>query len=659
MGSSVVWLFFFTGLYWAYCLYWGVKGYFRAQTASDYFIAGRQIPMWVFVLAATATSFSGWTFVGHPAIVWRDGLPYAFAAFYVITIPITGTIFLKRQWMLGKRFGYVTPGEMYADYYGSEAMRFLTVLVALIFSVPYLGLQLKASGVLFNILSDQVLPVEFGMWALSAVVLVYVCLGGLRSVAYVDTAQCILLMAGIVAVGVIAVVHCGGLGPLLEGFRSMIAEDMASGVDALGMAGALNPDGTHRLVAVPGAIQWVRSGSEAVGGVWTGAMILTYMFALMGIQASPAFSMWAFANPNPKPFAPQQVWASALGMGVCLFVFATLQGLGGWALIRNGAISLDLLRPPNQESLVPEIMRLVAGSAPILVGLVAVGALAAMQSTGSAYMATAGGMLSRDIYVRYVNPRASAAQQKFWGRVWVVGVTVAALLVATFSTEALVMLGGLAVSYGTQMWLPLLGLCYWPWLTRQGVVAGLAAGLVVVTLTGPIHYGFLLSVQEGLGFGAYPLTIHCAGWGILANALVAVAVSAVTQADREDYSRRLGYHRFLRLQAGVPPHKAHLKPWAWGLAVTWFLCAIGPLTVLGNNFFLFDAKDPGTWPLGIPPLWFWQVAWWGIGVFLMWLLAYKLEFSTHFGEVRGVRDDIATTYGERAPLRLDLDRPGS
>ncbi|MBE0616804.1 MAG: sodium:solute symporter family protein, partial [Proteobacteria bacterium] len=276
MGSSVVWLFFFTGLYWAYCLYWGVKGYFRAQTASDYFIAGRQIPMWVFVLAATATSFSGWTFVGHPALIWRDGLPYAFAAFYVITIPITGTIFLKRQWMLGKRFGYVTPGEMYADYYGSETMRFLTVLVALIFSVPYLGLQLKASGVLFNILSDQALPVEFGMWALSAVVLVYVSLGGLRSVAYVDTAQCILLMAGIVAVGVIAVIHCGGLGPLLASFRSMVAEDMASGVDALGMSGVLNPDGSHRLVAVPGAIQWVRSGSEAVGGIWTGAMILTY-----------------------------------------------------------------------------------------------------------------------------------------------------------------------------------------------------------------------------------------------------------------------------------------------------------------------------------------------------------------------------------------------
>jgi len=44
----------------------GIRGAQLAKTASDYFISGRKLPMWVFVLAATATSFSGWTFMGHP-----------------------------------------------------------------------------------------------------------------------------------------------------------------------------------------------------------------------------------------------------------------------------------------------------------------------------------------------------------------------------------------------------------------------------------------------------------------------------------------------------------------------------------------------------------------------------------------------------------------
>ena len=71
MGSHVYWLFFFVLCYWGYCITIGVTGYLKAKKGTDYFIAGRQLNIWVFVLAATATSFSGWTFVGHPALIWE------------------------------------------------------------------------------------------------------------------------------------------------------------------------------------------------------------------------------------------------------------------------------------------------------------------------------------------------------------------------------------------------------------------------------------------------------------------------------------------------------------------------------------------------------------------------------------------------------------
>ena len=115
MEAKVVWLFVFVALYWCYCIFWGIRSAMAAKTATDYFIAGRRLSIWVFVLAATATSFSGWTFMGHPGLIYRDGFQYAYASFYAITIPFTGVIFLKRQWMLGKRYGYVTPGEMLSD----------------------------------------------------------------------------------------------------------------------------------------------------------------------------------------------------------------------------------------------------------------------------------------------------------------------------------------------------------------------------------------------------------------------------------------------------------------------------------------------------------------------------------------------------------------
>ncbi|HKK06058.1 MAG TPA: sodium:solute symporter family protein [Gammaproteobacteria bacterium] len=652
MDAKIVWLFIFVALYWGYCIFWGIKGAISAKTASDYFIAGRKISLWVFVLAATATSFSGWTFMGHPGLIYRDGFQYAYASFYAITIPFTGVIFLKRQWMLGKRFGFVTPGEMLATYFKSDAVRLLTVLVALIFSIPYLGIQLRASGFLFNVLTDGMLGVETGMWLLSAVVLIYVATGGLRAVAYVDTMQAILLALGIVAIGIIAVYYVGGWSRLNEGIAALAQFDTKR-----------TPDGYSHYVAIPGVIQFVSAGTQATGGAWTGVMILTYMFALMGIQSAPAFSMWAFSNHNPKPFAPQQVWASAFGIGIILMVFTAMQGLGSHFLgadmkfmaahpdlvnnvMQTGLGGKDLMDSAGKQGmLVPQLINLMSGAAPWLVGLLSVCALAAMQSTGAAYMSTAGGMLMRDLLKRFVMPNATHGQQKLWGRIGVAIIVLLALVVATHATDALVLLGGLAVAYGFQMWPALIAVCWWPWLTRQGVTWGLVAGLVAVTLTESIG-------QQWFGvtaWGRWPLTIHSAGWGIFFNLGIAVIVSAFTQ-NRTETEHRMGFHNFLRDHATLSAAKKKLVPTAWIITLVWFFFGIGPGAVIGNTIF-GDPNNSGTWILGMPSIWAWQIIWWALGVGMMWFLAYKMEMSTvPEREIEALHEDIGD-------IHLDVDKP--
>ena len=340
--SKLSWLLLFILSYWSYCIYWGWRGARQARTASDYFLANRSIGLWVFVLAATATSFSGWTFVGHPGTIYSVGLPYAFASFYAITISLTGVIFLKRQWLLGKRYGYITPGEMFSDYYRTDWMRLLTVLVAMVFSVPYLGIQLRASGLLFNRLLEGtalegsfVGTIEGGAILLSIVVFIYVASGGLRSVAYVDCAQCILLALGIVILGLVA-----------------------------------------------------------------------------------------------------------------------LDLVGGWASFKQG-------------------------------------------------------------------------------------------------------------------------------------LAGLARG-----------------------------------WGILFNLLTTVLVSAFTQPQGESARHRDDHHEFIRQHTGLRQSRRRWKKPIWALTVIWFLFAIGPFAVLGNE------PDPAAWSFGIPSLWIWQIVWWIVGCVVMYLLAFKLEMST-------------------------------
>jgi solute:Na+ symporter, SSS family len=706
MEAKIIWLIVFVALYWAYCIFWGIKGAISARTASDYFIAGRRISLWVFVLAATATSFSGWTFMGHPGLEYVDGFPYAYASFYAITIPFTGLLFLKRQWIIGKRFGFVTPGEMLSYYFRSDIIRILVIIVALVFSVPYLGVQLRASGFLFNVLTDGLLSVDVGMWVLSAVVFIYVASGGLRAVAYVDTLQCILLATGIVIIGVIAMNAVGGWTMLNQNIGLLAQMDTK-----------VTPDGFSHYVAVPGVIQFVSSGPSAEGGAWTGIMILTYMFALMGIQSSPAFSMWAFSNHDPSPFAPQQVWASSFGIGIILFLFTAMQGLGTHFLgadlrfaaehpdrVASGpattiqanllmtdhrdaaqaaGLAEEQLRPvaidalnilgqtkevptlaqvadaggegsaaasalmqqsadlgdqpalldlPTADSLVPQLINLMSDAAPWLVGLLSVCALAAMQSTGAAYMSTAGGMLTRDLIRHFLMPNVGHGLQKLFGRIGVGVIVLLALIVATTSTDALVLLGGLAVAYGFQMWPALIAVCYWPWLTRQGVVLGLIVGLIVVTLTD-------MPGSVGIdAWGRWPWTIHSAGWGIIFNFAVVLIVSAIT---RDDMDRKMEFHNFLAQHAALPPERRKLIPTAWIVTLVWFFFGIGPGVVIGNWVF-GEPNDPATWMFGMPSIWAWQLLWWALGVFMMWFLAYVMQMSTvPETEVESLAEDIA------------------
>jgi len=660
LSPKVVWLFVFVLLYWTYCIFWGIRGARMAKTASDYFIAGRQLSLWVFVLAATATSFSGWTLMGHPGLVYRDGFQYAYASFYTITIPFTGVLFLKRQWMLGKRYGYVTPGEMLSDYFQGDGIRILTVIVALLFSIPYLGVQLGASGFLFNVLTDDLVVKDFGMWLLSLVVLIYVASGGLRAVAYVDTVQCILLVLSIIITGIIALNAVGGWDSLQAGLAKLAASDVGKWGTTQGYGGG----DYNAYFAIPGVIQWTAGLGKATptGGLWTGAMCLTYMFALMGIQSAPAFTMWSFSNTNPKPFAPQQVWASAFGVGLILFFFTAFQGMGAHLLgatpdaaelvrdvvpntTADGSFILPDLTANKRDDLVPHYLNLIGDSMPWLVGILAVCALAAMQSTGAAYMSTAGGMLTRDLYKRYLNPTASHTTQKLFGRLGVAFIVVSALLVATFSRDALVLLGGLAVAFGFQMWPSLAAVCWFPWITRQGATWGLAAGCLGVIFTETIGQ----TITGGaLPWGRWPLTLHSAFWGMFFNLGICIIISAMTQNEQE-LAHRMKYHNFLREHGSLPASKKGLIPIAWIITLAWMFFGIGPGAVIGNDIFGSpDAGTPDAWTFGMPSIWAWQILFWILGVGMMWFLAYKMEMSTApETEVKALVEDIGDTSLEK------------
>ncbi len=580
MGNTT-WVYVFLGIYIIYCFYWGLKGYFTEKTSSGYTIAGRSIPFFAFLLAATAASFSGWTFIGHPGLIWRDGLAYAFASFYVLTIPITGTFFSKRTWLLGKRYGFITPGDMYAYYYNNEAIRWLVVLTAVLYSIFYSAVQLMASASLFNVIAG--VPVTFGAIFMAFIVWFYVCTGGLKASTWVGVIQFILLVGGIILLGFFVI-----KAPEFGGWAAFSAK--VNALDA-------------KFIAVPRVINTVDYLGGAPGeSAWTAVMVLTYMFALMGIQSSPAFTMWTFGIKSPKPLAWQQAFMSTFVVGFALFFFTAFQGMGAKLLELGGHPAfVDV----NQATVVPLLMKTFLP--PVVLGIVFMGAIAAIHSTAAPYIGTGGSILLRDVYWRYIKKQEASHAEQIWvNRLLATLLTIAALTVGMTSKAALVILGALATAFGFVMYILLLGVIWGVRFPALGAVFGVLSGMIAVFMTYKIWPS--------------PLSMHCAFWGVFVGLSVAFLFKILGVKDTPETVERQAEVRKWLDDVDEPSESG--KKWRGVMKIAtpvWYFFAIGPACILGNTAFSFA---------GFPSIWSWQITWWIIGIVMMWALCFKAEMST-------------------------------
>jgi solute:Na+ symporter, SSS family len=573
--ASTTWVYVFLGIYIIYCFYWGLKGYFTEKTSAGYAIAGRSIPFFAFLMAATAASFSGWTFIGHPGLIWRDGLAYAFASFYVLTIPITGTFFSKRTWLMGKRYGFITPGDMYAYYYNSEALRWLSVFTAFLYSMFYSAVQLMASAALFHYVAG--VPVTFGAIFMAFIVWFYVCTGGLKASTWVGVIQFILLVGGIIILGAYCLAQMGGW------------TEFSAAIHAL----------PPKFLEVPRVIHFGLGGAQGETA-WTAVMILTYMFALMGIQSSPAFTMWTFGIKSPKPLAWQQAFMSTFVVGFALFFFTAFQGLGAKVLQVHGVMEFA-----KDSDVVPLLMtKFLPGLA---LGLVFMGAIAAIHSTAAPYIGTGGSILLRDVYYRYVrNQKAGHAEQIWVNRLLATVLTIAALAVGLTSTAALVILGGLATAFGFVMYVLLMGVLWGFRFPSIGATLGVLGGMIAVFLTFYVWKS--------------PLSMHCAFWGTFTGLVIAYLCRGLGVKDNEETIKRQADVRTFLDDIDAPSETG--AKWRGVMKIVvplWYFFAIGPACILGNHAFSFA---------GFPPLWSWQITWWILGIVMMWALAFKAEMAT-------------------------------
>jgi len=447
----------------------------------EFFVGGRKIGFVVAYFTYCATFMSTFAFLGAAGWIYARGVSF-FAVFCSCVFSPLMIYFLGyRIWLLGKRYGYITPADLLADFYKGNFIRVLVAVVGLVFTLPYIQAQMMGSGYIFDAATGGKIPFFWGAMFLFVVMVAYVWMGGLRAVAWTDTLQGILMFVAIWVGGFIVVknafgtVHWGSLFQKIEQ--------------------------THPNLLTISPAYW--------------PIYFSLFIALAGISIQPPTWLRMYIVRKPQ-FLKWMAVTSPLYL--ILFYFPVFLVAFAGKLVMPGIARPDQILP----------LMLMKYTPIWFASFVLAGGMAAAMSTADSQLHVCSAIFTRDIYQKLISPEASEQRAVLMGRLLIVIFAAISVLLALTKPTFIVKIVALSLGGLLQLMPALIGAIYWPRATKQGVISGLIVGMIVLILTQFVWPA--------------PLKILSGAWGILANTVVFIIVSYLTPPpSKETINRFHGY----------------------------------------------------------------------------------------------------------------------
>ncbi len=445
------------------------------------YVAGdRSLGFLVLYFIMGASIFSAFAFLGGPGWAYSRGA----AAFYILSYGTLGLVpwyfFGPRIARLGRRYGYVTQAELFADRFDSRALSGLLAILSLIAFVPYLTLQIKGAGYVFNVVTEGRVPVWAGAAVAYGVVLVYVLKSGVLGVAWTNTLQGIFMMVLAWSLG-LYLPHAlyGGVGEMF----GQLAERVPQMLEPPGLTG---------------------NGEPWNWGGYSSAILVS----ALGFSLWPHYFMKIYTARDVPTLKKTVVFYPTFQVFLIPILFIGFAGI----LYLPGVEPADAILPTLLTSL---------DLSPLVIGLFCAGALAASMSTGDAILHAAGSVLVKDLVRPWLGSELDDETQTRWIRRLVVAVGLVAYYFAVISDLDLVLL--LLLSYGflAQLFPVLLVTFFWRRATRAGVLAGLAGAFATV---------IACNLWPALQWGG----IHPGLWGLVVQLPLLIGVSLATERPDEE-----------------------------------------------------------------------------------------------------------------------------
>jgi SSS family solute:Na+ symporter len=494
---SAFWVWFGIGIYIAAGLVIALMARRRlGGGVSEFFLANRTLGGFVSALTYSATTYSAFMMIGLAGLTYLSGvgalgfeLTYLCGMFMMV-------FFLPRFWLVGKKYGYVSPMELLSDRYQNRGVGATAAILALVFLVPYGAVQLMGVGYLMNGISGGVIGVGWGILIAVVCAIAWSSIAGLRSVAWTDAFQALLMIVVSAAVLGVVINALGGFG---EFFGRLESE-------------------------VPGLLTVPTSGGSWNINMFIG-LALPWLFFLI---SNPQVSQRMFI---PKSVgAMKQMLGGFLIFGFIYTLISVLWGFGARLLV-PGLENADLATPTLlTQDIIPTGLAIV----------VMIGITAAAISTIDSILLTLSSVWARDIHKGLINRQVGEKRELRVGQ-WVIPImAIIAFVFAWWAAglQPFEQAGGAfdrmiaplssAASAGLLMAVPtIFGAFFWKRGTALGAMVSMIAGAILV-----------LVLQIG---GWKPLGWWPGVWGFVVCLPLFVIVSLATKPPRDKAEEFLGY----------------------------------------------------------------------------------------------------------------------
>ncbi|MCY3728381.1 MAG: cation acetate symporter [Nitrospira sp.] len=174
-----------------FVLYIGIAFWTRANSTSEFYIAGKHVPPLANGMATAADWMSAASFIsmaGLIAFLGYEGSMYlmGWTGGYVLLAMLLAPYLRK--------FGKFTVPEFIGERYDSDLARFVAALCLIFISFTYVAGQMRGVGIVFSRFLE--VEIDVGLAVGMGIVFVYAVLGGMKGITYTQVAQyCVLIFA--------------------------------------------------------------------------------------------------------------------------------------------------------------------------------------------------------------------------------------------------------------------------------------------------------------------------------------------------------------------------------------------------------------------------------------------------------------------------------